>query len=106
MSGSEQFDDLAERVETRFRREGRIRSFWEFLDEVRGDPYRHLRSAGQYVRDMIEHFGAREVTVLGRPAVRHSFCDGVEGDPDRQRVVGQEFAVDATYRAIRNFAIG
>jgi predicted Ser/Thr protein kinase len=105
MSGSEQFDDLAARVETRFRREGRIRSFWEFLDEVRENPYRHLRSAGQYVRDMIEHFGAREVSVLGRPTIRHSFCDGMEGDPHRQRVVGQELAVDATYRAIRNFAI-
>ncbi|MHC4731718.1 MAG: PrkA family serine protein kinase, partial [Planctomycetota bacterium] len=105
MSGSEPFADLAGRVESRFRREGRIRSFWEFLDEVRADPYHHLRSAGQYVRDMVEHFGSREVPVLGQPAVRHTFCDGVEDDPDRQRVVGQEFAVDAIYRAIRNFAI-
>jgi predicted Ser/Thr protein kinase len=105
MSGSEQFADLAGRVETRFRREGRIRSFWEYLDEVRADPYHHLRSSGQYLRDMIEHFGSRETTVLGLPAVRHSFCDGIEDDPDRQRVVGQEFAVDAIYRAVRNFAI-
>jgi len=105
MSGSEQFADLAGRVETRFKREGRIRSFWEYLDEVRADPYHHLRSAGQYVRDMIEHFGSQEIRVLGRPVVRHSFCDGMEDDPHRQRVVGQEFTVDAIYRAVRNFAI-
>ncbi|MHC4548117.1 MAG: PrkA family serine protein kinase [Planctomycetota bacterium] len=105
MSSSEQFGGLSGQIQARFRQEGRIRTFWEYLAEVREHPYRHLRSAAQYVRDMFEHFGSREDTVLGLPTVRHSLCDGIAGDPEQQRVVGQERAVDAIYRAVRNFAI-
>jgi len=104
MEASEPFEDLVRRVEADFRQEGRIRSFWEYLAEVREHPRRLLRSAPQYLRDMIEHFGSEEATVLGVPTVRHRFGDGVEGDPERQRIVGQELAVDGVYRAIRNFA--
>jgi len=104
MDGSEPFEQLAGRIETDFRQQGRIRSFWEYLAEVREAPGRLLRSSAQYLRDMIEFFGSEEATVLGVPTVRHKFCDGVAGDPERQRVVGQEAPVDAVYRAIRNFA--
>jgi len=104
MHDSEQFAGLSGNIETDFRQQGRIRSFWEYLAVVRESPYRLLRSSAQYVRDMIEHYGSQEATVLGIPTVRHNFGDGIEGDPERQRIAGQEFAVDAMYRAIRNFA--
>jgi predicted Ser/Thr protein kinase len=104
MQGSESFEGLASRIEGDFRQQGRIRSFWEYLAEVKEAPHRMLRSSPQYLRDMIEHFGSEDATVLGVPTTRHRFCDGIEGDPERQRVVGQEFAVDALYRAVRNFA--
>lgn len=104
MEGSERFEQLSGRIETDFRQQGRIRSFWEYLAEVKETPYRLLRSSAQYLRDMIEFYGSTELTVLGVPTVRHNFCEGVLGDPERQRVVGQEAPVDAVYRAIRNFA--
>jgi len=104
MAGSEQFADLGERIRDRFRGQGRVRSFWEFLAEVRAEPRLLLRSAAQYLRGMIEYFGSTEVQVLGRTVTRHALFDGLPEDAERQRVVGQEFATDAIYRIIRNFA--
>jgi serine protein kinase len=104
MHVSDGFEGLTERIEADFRQQGRILSFWEYLAEVRKQPSRLLRSSSQYLREMIEHFGSEEISILGTPTTRHTFCDGIEGDPERQRVVGQEHAVDAIYRSIRNFA--
>jgi len=95
---------LAARIQEAFREEGRIRSFEEFLEEVREHPYRLLRSAAQYLRDAIEYFGSDEIEVLGRKTTRHRLFDGIPGDPEEQRVVGQEFATDQIYRIVRNFA--
>ena len=97
------FEGLSERVQEGFQRQGRIRSYWEFLADVREQPYRLLRSSAQYLRDMIESYGSRPIEVYGRPAVRHKLFDGVPDDAENQHVVGQEFATDAIYRAIRNF---
>ncbi|MHC4959538.1 MAG: PrkA family serine protein kinase [Planctomycetota bacterium] len=98
-----EYDGLADRIQTRFRSQGRIRSFWEFLDEVREQPYKLLRSAPQYLRDMLDYFGTRTVQVFGEEVTRHKLFDGVPGDPEAQRLVGQELATDAIYRALRNF---
>jgi len=106
MASPESFEGLASRIRDRFERQGRIRSYWEFLEEVREAPYPLLRSSAQYVRDMIEFFGAESVEIMGAETVRHKLFDGVPGDPEHQRVVGQEFAIDAMYRAIRNFTTG
>jgi len=104
MAEREAFEGLAGRIERHYRGQGRVRSFWGFLDEVREHPYRLLRSSAQYLRDMIESFGAHATTVMGEKTVRHELFDGVEGDPENERVVGQELATDAIYRVIRNFA--
>ena len=103
MAQSDSFSDLAARIRERFDVQGRIRSYWEFLAEVREQPYALLRSSAQYLRDMIEFFGSDTVEIFGAEAVRHRLFDGVPGDPEDQRVVGQEYATDAIYRAIRNF---
>ncbi len=104
MVGSEQFEDLAGQIREEFQGQGRIRSFWEFLDEVRAHPQRLLRSAAQYVCSMIEHGGSEDVDTLGETMRRWSVFDGASGDPEQQRVVGQERALDSIYRAFRNFA--
>ena len=102
MSSSERFAGLADRIRHRFESQGRIRSFWEFLAEVARQPYLLLRSAPQYLCDMIESFGSRQVEVYGEEVTRWSLFDGIEGDPEGQRLVGQEHATDQVYRAIRN----
>jgi len=102
MSSSERYTGLAGLIRHRFESQGRVRSYWEFLDEVAKRPYPLLRSAPQYLRDMIESFGSRQVEVFGEEVTRWSLFDGVEGDPEGQRLVGQEHATDRIYRAIRN----
>ncbi len=104
MVRSEKFTGLGHRIQDQFKGQGRVRSYWEFLAEVRDDPPLMLRSSAQYLRDMLEHFGSTEVEVLGRMVTRHSLFDGLPDDAERQRVVGQELATDAIYRVIRNFA--
>jgi predicted Ser/Thr protein kinase len=104
MSRREKFEGLSSRIEERFKEQGRIRSYWEFLEEVRAHPYRFLRASAQYLRDMIEFYGAMEIEVFGEKTVRHKLFDGLDEDPEHQRVVGQELVTDQIYRIIRNFA--
>jgi len=104
MSEPREADRLAERIRAAYEGEKRVLSYDDFLREVREHPYRLLRSSAQYVRDMFEHFGLREVESVGRKRVRHLLFDGVPGDPEAQRVVGQETALDQIYRILRNFA--
>ncbi|MGQ0613040.1 MAG: PrkA family serine protein kinase [Planctomycetaceae bacterium] len=97
-------DRLATKLREAFSGEKRILAYEAWLEELRRHPYRLLRSSAQYVRDMFDHFGWREVESLGRKRVRHQLFDGVPGDPEGQRVVGQEAACDQVYRIVRNFA--
>ncbi|MFB3065742.1 MAG: serine protein kinase PrkA [Planctomycetota bacterium] len=96
---------FARRVGKKYVDEARILSFWEFLQEVQKEPYATLRSAAQYLRDMIESYGSKQVDVLGEKVRRHLLFDGVPSDPDAQRVVGEEHALDEIYREMRNFAM-
>jgi len=105
MAQSEPFRNLADSIRDRFRSQRRVLSFWEFLDEVRTHPYLRLRSAAQYVRDMIEHFEVDEIEIFGCKVLRPRVFDGLPDDPENRRVVGQEFATDAIYRIVRNFAL-
>ncbi|MEM8885671.1 MAG: serine protein kinase PrkA [Planctomycetota bacterium] len=105
MPNPDAFRSLADAIQDRFQSQKRVLTFWEFLEEVRGDPYRRLRSAAQYLRDMLDFHGVDETKKFGIPVLRPRLFDGLEGDPEQRRVVGQEFVTDAIYRAIRNFAL-
>jgi len=104
MKARKQSRALAARVFETYRGAGRTLSFWEFLDQVRDQPYRLLRSSPQYIHDMIDHFGSEERSVLGRTVLRHTLFEGLAQDPERQQVVGQETVTDAIYRILRGFA--
>jgi len=105
MAQSEPFHNLAASIQDRFRSQRRLLSYWEFLEEVRLNPYLRLRSAAQYVRDMFEHFGVDEIELFGTKLLRPRVFDGIENDPEQRRVVGQEFATDAIFRIVRNFSL-
>ncbi|MFQ5843541.1 MAG: serine protein kinase PrkA [Planctomycetota bacterium] len=105
MDDSDIVREFGERLRERYAEEGNVFSFWEFLHEVRRRPYALLRSAAQYVRDMLEYYGAEPVEVLGEGVQRRRLFDGVRGDVDGQRVVGEDFALEAIYRSVRNLAI-
>ena len=57
MPNEDVFRTLADAIRDRFQSQKRVLTYWEFLDEVRADPYGRLRSAAQYLRDMLDHFG-------------------------------------------------
>ncbi|MHC4940462.1 MAG: PrkA family serine protein kinase [Planctomycetota bacterium] len=100
------FRTLADAIQDRFNSQKRVLTFWEFLDEVKADPYRRLRSAAQYLRDMLDHFGIDEVEQAGLSLLRPRLFEGLKEDPEQRRVVGQHIATDALYRVFRNFATG
>ncbi|MHC4847783.1 MAG: PrkA family serine protein kinase [Planctomycetota bacterium] len=104
MDTPDSFRTLADAIQDRFNSQKRVLTFWEFLEEVKADPYRRLRSAAQYLRDMLDHFGVDEVEQFGETLLRARLFEGFEEDPEQRRVVGQKFATDALYRVIRNFA--
>ncbi|MHC4448673.1 MAG: PrkA family serine protein kinase [Planctomycetota bacterium] len=106
MPTPDSFRTLADAIQDRFNSQKRVLTFWEFLEEVKADPYRRLRSAAQYLRDMLDHFGIDEVEHFGEKLLRARLFEGFEDDPEQRRVVGQRFATDAMYRVIRNFATG
>ena len=45
MTDSDPFRTPADAILDRFQSQKRVLTFWEFLEEVREDPYRRLRSA-------------------------------------------------------------
>lgn len=97
-------DDIAARVRKRFERAGRIKSFAEHLEDVGREPRRYTRSSTQYVLDMIEHFGAEEVTGIGGTAQRYRVFD-VAFDGGRNRVWGQEEVQEDIVEALRSFVL-
>ena len=97
---------LAKRVGEKYVDEARILSFWEFLQEVQKEPYATLRSAAQYLRDMIESYGSTEVDVLGGKVQRHLLFDGVQSDPDAQRVVGTLITLEAADEPVEPRGLG
>ena len=72
-------DPLLERIQgkvaERFDQADRVRSFSQFLEGFLACPKRYLRSAPQYILDMMNAFGTREAARVGQEAVRYQVFD-------------------------------
>src|SRR5690606_23566060 len=66
-----------------------ILSFEEWMDAFLRDPVRHARSAAQYLRDALDHFGSRTVQTPMGPRRRFNLFDRAF-DGGQGRVAGQE----------------
>jgi serine protein kinase len=94
--------DLTQRTAEDFERNRRILAFREYLDLVLEHPERQARSVAQYVRDCFDHFGVNEKeTPWGSTRAWRLF--DAEFDEGRDRLVGQEAAQGAVYRALGRF---
>lgn len=95
--------ELVESVRRTFADDCTILSFSEYLALVLADPARHLRSAAQYIVDMLDYYGRVELETPVGKTVRYKLFDapfaGGEG-----RVAGQEMVQEQLYRSIANFA--
>jgi predicted Ser/Thr protein kinase len=81
-----------------------ILSYPEYLQAFLEAPRAHARSAAQYLRDVLDHFGSDERdTPIGR--VRRFRLFDLPFDPDgrQHRVAGQEEVQAAIYRALGAF---
>jgi serine protein kinase len=87
-------------VRATFEAQQRILPFDRYLDLFREAPYRMARSAIQYLRDAIDHFGNREVGSVGGPRRRYQIFDCAFRD-GRGRVHGQEAIQESLVRVIR-----
>ena len=86
-----------------FARNRRVVSFPEYLALFAADPARQLRSAGQYVRDVFDHFGTDTVRTPRGPMVRWRLFD-CPWDAGKDALMGQEEMQGAVYRLVSNFA--
>ncbi len=100
---SQEADDLVQRVESEvrdaFSRANEVLTFDEYLAAVALHPYRHTRTAYQYIRDAILHFGVESVKECGRVYPRF----GLFRDPffgGQREVVGQVAPIAQLFKHI------
>jgi serine protein kinase len=86
-----------------FARNRRVISFEEYLALFAADPTRQLRSAGQYVRDVFDHFGTETVRTPRGPMIRWRLFD-CPWDGGKDALQGQEEIQASVYRLVSNFA--
>jgi predicted Ser/Thr protein kinase len=81
-----------------------ILSYEEYLNAFLEAPRRHARTSAQYLRDVMDHFGAVDRETPVGPVRRWKLFD-LDFDPDAraQRVAGQEEVQAGIYRALGSF---
>ena len=87
-------DPIHKIVKEEYDRQNRILSFEEYVDLVRQEPGRQLRSSAQYLSDMMDHFG--------RDGRRFRLFDQEFVD-SRFRLVGQEGTQEQIYQILQSF---
>ncbi len=91
-------------VRTAFVENRSILSFEEYLAAVHEAPRRHARSAAQYLRDVLAHFGQEEVEApAGRLRRSRLFDQAFDPDGKAWRVAGQEEVQAGVSRALGTF---
>ncbi len=103
MGISDELSRLGMSSKERFEARQRIRSYGQFLEHFREQPYLYLRNSPQYLVDMLDSFGRTEVDCIGRSEARFSVFD-LEFDRPFDGLVGQEGVQNAIYRQLSQFA--
>jgi len=86
-----------------FARNRRVMSFGEYFSLFGADPARQVRSAAQYLRDVLDHFGTETVRTPRGTMQRWRLFD-VPWDNGKDALMGQEEVQGSLYRLISNFA--
>lgn len=95
--------ELAEEIRTGFTKNQRIMSFAQFMEAVQAHPQRHARSAVQYLRDCIAHYGVSQQTTLSGEQWHYHVFDA-PFDEQRDRMLGQEAAQHRVFQLLDSFA--
>ena len=97
---SNPLSEISDRIQTAFQADRRIMTFSDYVELFLERPYRMARSAIQYLRDMMDHFGQEEVRSVGRRLPRFRVFDCAFRD-GRGRVQGHEAVQGEIYRHVR-----
>ncbi|MGE3261923.1 MAG: serine protein kinase PrkA [Bacteriovoracia bacterium] len=87
-------DPIHRQIKDEYEKQNRILSYEEYLEFVRQDPARQLRSSAQYLVDMMDHFG--------RDGRRFKLFDQAFADT-RFRLIGQEAVQEQIYQILQSF---
>ncbi len=90
---------LAKSVKARFDVNETIKTFHDFIRDVEADPHKYCRNSAQYLKDVFDYYGYREVTHISGEKIKRwkifdKFCP----------VFGQEVAQNQIYNYISSFA--
>src|SRR4051812_4922465 len=86
-----------------FARKRRVMSFGEYFNLLSSDMHRQTRSAAQYLRDALDHFGTETVRSPRGQVTRWKLYD-CPWDEGKDSLVGQEEVQGAIYRLVSNFS--
>ncbi|HXI59763.1 MAG TPA: serine protein kinase PrkA [Polyangia bacterium] len=86
-----------------FARNRRVMSFGEYFTLFAADAAKQVRSAAQYVRDVMDHYGTETVRTPRGTSLRWKLFD-TPWDGGKDALMGQEEVQGAVYRLISNFA--
>jgi len=87
-------DQIHRSIKDEYENQNRILAFDEYLDLLRAEPVRQVRSSAQYIADMMDYFG--------RDGRRFKVFDQDFADP-RFRLVGQEAVQEHIYQIVKSF---
>ncbi|PKN58371.1 MAG: serine protein kinase [Deltaproteobacteria bacterium HGW-Deltaproteobacteria-14] len=103
MEDLELLRDVERTLSIQFAEKRQLLSFDEFFTLFCEEPRQHSRTAAQYLRDTMLHFGTYEVERPEGAVTRYRLFDCPWSD-GKDRVVGQEAAQNALFRLINGFA--
>ncbi|MGZ3706207.1 MAG: PrkA family serine protein kinase [Bdellovibrionota bacterium] len=95
-------DQIHKSIKEEYENQNRILSYDEYLDLVRAEPVKQVRSSAQYVTDMMDFFG-REGSDSGSPKARRFKVFDQEFADARFRLVGQEAVQENIYHILKSF---
>jgi len=95
--------DISDQSVEAFKGQKRILSFPQYMEAFCANPVRLGRNSAQYVFDVFEHFGTREVQGIGSKNTRWNLFDA-PWDNGRDPLVGQEPVQAELHRHLKRFA--
>ncbi|MFT7580653.1 MAG: serine protein kinase, partial [Myxococcota bacterium] len=98
----QQLRDIEASLADAFNARRQVLSFDEFFELFCERPKRFLRTAPEYIRDCMAHYGTREVPRPGGAQTRFKIFD-CPWNGGNKRVVGHEPAQDQLHRLLNNF---
>ncbi len=94
--------DLSGRVKKAFEDHRSLMGFADWFCQMCEAPSQHLRGSSQYIRDVFDHYGSKELDLPRGKVRRFKIFDAPFADGDGQ-VAGQEQVQNEIYRILTNF---